>query len=111
MRTWLLSFGIGALALLLSNKELAEKFSDAKTKDWIVYLFLFGCSAQILIAFINKVCSWCMYAGEIEEEFAKTRRYAIAETVNGWFWLDILLDVAAILSFGLSIFMMVRILL
>jgi hypothetical protein len=111
LRTWLLSFGIGALALLLSNKELADKFSDASTKSLIVYLFLFGCSTQIAIAFINKICSWCMYTGESNKAFANTRRYACARAVDGWFWLDVLLDIAAIGSFGTSVVMMAKTLL
>lgn len=104
LRVWLLSFGIGAVVLLISNPDLARKFANAPTKSSVVTLFLIGCAIQVFIAFINKVCSWCMYNGDLNEEFTQTYYYKIADAVNSWFWLDVLLDLATIILFGFAIY-------
>lgn len=104
LRTWFLSFGIGAVVLLISNADLAAKFAKSPEKTSVVTLFLIGCAIQVAIAFVNKVCSWCMYNGDLNEEFTATRYYKIADAVNSWFWLDVLLDLATIILFGVAIY-------
>lgn len=109
LRTWFLTFGIGVIALLVSNESLASKFSQAPSKTVTVLLFLFGCFNQVVIAFINKVCAWCMHNGDIQPSFKNGRIYKNAEKVYSWFWLDVTADVLTIVAFTIAIIMMVGI--
>lgn len=45
-----------------------------------------------------------MYNGDLNDDFTNTAYYKIADAVNSWFWLDVILDLATIIVFGIAIY-------
>lgn len=104
LRTWLVAFGIGAPVLFLTNEKLSEKLISAPNAKCIVFAFLAGCFAQVIIALINKITNWCEYYGEIAPEFKKKHYYIVADYVGRQFLIDFTADVITIGLFFYSVY-------
>lgn len=104
LRTWFISFGLGALVLFLLHPEFAKLLKATGHFRSVIFLFLLGCLLQILVALMNKYSSWHMY-------FAyRTNRdpNAFWKWLDNAFWIDKTFDIATIISFGWSIWIMVQ---
>ena len=62
LRVWLVGFGFGVPALFIINDAAQVKLLAAQNAKCIIWLLLIGAGAQIIMAFINKVISWCAYS-------------------------------------------------
>jgi hypothetical protein len=100
LRTWFVAFGIGGPALFLVNENVARRLAEARELELVVVLFLIGAAAQVLGALTNKVANWYVYLSSVDEAFASTVRYRVAEWLVEQFWIDIVLDVVTIAVFG-----------
>ena len=100
LRTWFVAFGIGGPALLLLNPDLAARLSRAGSLRTVAGLLLLGAAAQIFGALINKIANWYVYFGSIDDHFKSKRRYKFARKLVTQFWIDVLLDVVTVLTFG-----------
>lgn len=102
LRSWFVAFGFGGPAVFLVNEEVRNQLVTTGNMRLVVILFLFGASAQIGIALINKILNWYAY-GDKGTEYETTRRYKISNAVLDWFWLDILADLFTLVAFGWAI--------
>ncbi len=96
LRAWMVAYGVGAPALMLSNQVLATKILASKDISLIGLTFLAGVSCQVLLALINKYAMWICYRGANSAEFQLTLIYKAARWLSTQFWIDILLDVSAV---------------
>ena len=61
LRAWLVGFGFGVPALFIVNEAAQSKLTASQNAGCIVWLFLAGAAAQVFMAFLNKIVSWCAY--------------------------------------------------
>ena len=99
LRTWLVSYGIGAPVLFLSNKELWSKISVSDLKVDIALLFLLGVFAQILLTALNKTVMWICYRGEFDAGFQQKRIYKLLSPISDWYVIDFIVDLISISLF------------
>jgi hypothetical protein len=96
LRTWLVAYGIGAPALLLSSDGLRKAIVDAGAAPAVGALFLIGVGLQVTIAAINKSTMWAMYyledvAPPVEGQEPWWGKLAV--WLSEQFWIDLLIDV------------------
>lgn len=102
LRTWFVAFGIGAPALFLANKDATEKLKGSGDIAVITLCLFVGTAAQVLGALINKGANWYVYIATVDETFKGTRRHRAGEWLVRQFWIDIVLDLGTVLSFGIA---------
>lgn len=102
LRTWLVAYGIGGPVLFLTQSQIADKIAKSGEAGCIVKLFLGGAAAQIFLALLNKYVNWYFYWAGDQKDFEGTPVWEILAWVSRAFWIDIALDVAAIVMFGLA---------
>ena len=103
LRAWFIGFGVGLPVLVLSQKHLFEKL-DAHSGRPAARWLLLGVGAQILGALINKHTNWATYRDEALKAEGKGERLPKhlhwLTRPHDWYWVDIVLDVASLISFG-----------
>lgn len=102
LRTWLVTYGIGAPALFVTNETAAKALKAAPDAKSIALLFFFGVAIQILLASSNKVAMWALYYGETNRSFKRTKKYWVADWISEQFWIDVLVDFAAMVLFAIA---------
>ena len=98
LRTWLIAYGIGVPALLVSTDKCWDKIAATGQMRILGIVFLSGVAIQVVVALIYKSLMWQLYIAEIHPEREQTRLYQFAQYVSDLFWPEFLLDV---ISFGL----------
>lgn len=109
LRTWFVAFGIGGPAMFLVHEEIPKVLEKAGNLQIVLALFLIGAAAQVVGALINKVANWYVYLGTIKEN-STGYKYVIADWLIEQFWIDILIDLITIISFGVSVWLMLTVL-
>lgn len=74
LKIWLLSYGIGVPALLLTNEELTVAVKDAGLAATITIAFLLGAGLQIFEAWLDKWSSHIQYAASLYDEYEGTEQ-------------------------------------
>jgi hypothetical protein len=102
LRAWFVLFGIGGPVTILANEHLLEVILNKHEYFYAIDYFIFGMSAQIIAAFINKICAWCNYYGRSEEGkratlifrrgFGNSWLFSFSSWVSRQFLIDISLD-------------------
>lgn len=108
LRAWLVGFGFGVPALFIINEAAQQKLLASKNAKCIIWLFLIGAAAQILMAFINKIITWCAYHKHdngVENVGNLVRRISAFENA---FWIDVILDIVSLIAFCWSIILIVQ---
>ena len=108
LRTWLVAYGIGGPAVLVTHKDFFQDVARKGNLTVIGWLFLAGVAAQVFIAFINKISMWYLHYGEGNEEFKKTYRYKCSHALSEVFWPDIIADILSIISIGIATVLLFR---
>ena len=108
IRTWFVTFGIGAPALFLVNPGLLNGLKESAFGFFIATLFLVGCGVQVALAVLNKLISWHLYCGEQDETFRKSWRYRVADLSNT-FLIDTIADLVSLSCFGSAIYLVLQI--
>lgn len=108
LRTWLVAYGIGGPAVLVTNKDLFQSVASKGHLAQIGWLFLGGVASQVLIAFINKISMWYLNYADENPTFKDTSRYKISFAVSEVFWPDILADITSIGCIGYATFLLFR---
>lgn len=103
LRSWFVAFGAGGLALFLVEPELRAALVASGEARGIVLLFLVGAAAQVLVALLNKYSNWYCYSGEDDVAFQRTPLYRFFMQLASQFWIDIVLDLTAIVCFAAAI--------
>ena len=73
VRTWLIAYGIGALALLVANQEAFRLIIRSPCVRWIVGLFLVGVLLQVGYEIWFKCAYWGFFL-ELTERYQKGRK-------------------------------------
>jgi hypothetical protein len=105
-RTWLVAYGIGGPALLLTNEATATTFAASAHARCIVNLFLLGVALQVLGTGINKWAAWHVYSDMTD--VARTQGWwsRFWSWINRQAWIDVVADVGAIIAFGIATWML-----
>jgi hypothetical protein len=102
LRTWLVAYGIGGPVLLLSSDTVLAKVSSSGSAKSIAVLFLIGVALQVLLATTNKTVMWICYYGEMYPKYRAKKRYKCCEWISEQFWIDLIVDIASMVLFGLA---------
>jgi hypothetical protein len=102
LRTWFVAFGVGGPALFLVNEKVAERLAKIGELKYVATLFLIGAAAQIGGALLNKTANWYVYRSAWGDPETKHWRYKFANWLVEQFWIDVLLDIATIVCFGIA---------
>ena len=109
LRTWFVAYGIGGPAVIITHPDALSVVSKAGYAGMIGWLFMTGVTAQVIVAFFNKVAMWYVYYGEVDQNFRPTRRYRLAEWFSEQFWPDVLMDIVSLIAFSTSTVMLFRV--
>lgn len=102
IRTWFVAYGIGAPVLLLTDKELAPAVRASGEARGIALWFLVAVALQVLLAALNKFAMWGLYYGTVTPRFQDRRAYRIAFWFSERILIDLLVDVATLICFGIA---------
>ena len=100
LKAWLVSYGVGAPVLLMTNESIWSSFRQSECASAIALLFLIGVGLQVVLASVNKTIMWYIYRGDDDPEFQLTKCYRWSCTIGDLFWIDIIVDFITILLFG-----------
>ena len=103
VRTWFISYGIGAPILFMAQDGLAKKVSESESVQTIISLFLLGVSLQVLVTLLNKWTNWiiCTHKAKSPDKWWVKK----ADTISGWFLLDLGFDLATLLLFVVATYL------
>jgi hypothetical protein len=107
LRTWLVAYGVGGPALVLTQEKLATQFFAAPTSRAIVVLFLSGVAVQVLAAWLYKSAMWYLYRGVHSEELQTRRTYKAADWLSESYLLETSLDIASIILFAAATYLLI----
>jgi hypothetical protein len=99
LRTWFLTFGVGCLAALVSDKDLRTTLHGHGNLRLVAALLICGVACQIAVAIINKYMNWAVYRAHVNPKHAGTRTTVIAEWLCDQVWIDFLLDALTLILF------------
>ena len=105
LRTWLVAYGIGAPALILSQDKIWVALSKSGLLPRIGFLFLFGVFLQVSLAAVNKSVMWACYFGEITPSYKKTKRYRGANWLSERYSIDLACDIGAMVAFAFATYL------
>lgn len=103
LRAWLVGFGFGVPALFIVNDAARAKLVAAQNAKCIIWLFLAGAAAQVVMALINKIVSWCAYHKHDKGEININRVALFFASLENMFLIDVAFDIASLVTFGWSI--------
>jgi len=108
LRAWFVGFGFGAPATFIINDGAQKLLLASPQAKLIIWLFVIGASAQVLMAFINKTVSWCAYYKHAHRHIDKNRPLICwAAGFEDSFWIDAAFDLLSLFTFGWSIKLMI----
>ena len=108
LRAWLVGFGFGVPALFIINQPAQTKLLAAENAKCIIWLFIIGAAAQIIMAFVNKVIAWCAYH---KHDKGEDNVCGFVKWVSGFedaFLIDVILDIISLGAFGWSIILILN---
>ncbi|HEY5603379.1 MAG TPA: hypothetical protein VIM41_09735 [Gammaproteobacteria bacterium] len=108
LRAWLVGFGFGVPALFIVNDAAQARLIAAQNAKFIIWLFLIGAAAQVLMALVNKVVSWCAYYKYDKGENNINPVARLLATLENMFIIDVVLDVVSLVAFAWSIILIVN---
>jgi len=92
LRNWFVVYGIGGCVVLIKERTGVFKGVCKETMADILFWFIAGVVAQILLALLNKYIHWGIYYGTGNKEFRGTDTYKLADMVSRWIKIDICID-------------------
>lgn len=99
LRTWLVTYGIGALVFLSSQDVLIEALGENDSSELVVLLLFIGIGAQVFGALIYKYSMEILYHGELMDQtkdatkaYLKSDRYVISEWFSESICFELLID-------------------
>jgi hypothetical protein len=100
LRTWLVAYGIGGPVLILSQEAVWKQITKIGSLPLIAKLFLGGVVLQVVLAAVNKSAMWALYCGEVDREYAKTKRYKVGSWLSERYIIDLALDLSSMVLFA-----------
>ena len=105
LKTWLVAYGVGALFVVATNNEIWQRLIAAPLSRWIIWLFIGGVAAQVIVSAINKASMWTCYYGEDKPSFKSTCWYRAGKWVSTKFIIDVVADWLTIVFFAIATYM------
>jgi hypothetical protein len=111
LRTWFVAFGIGGLVLLYTRPDLLEKLGEID-RDGIIWALLSGSAIQVVLASVNKYCSWQEYrylvrhSGNLSLKRNCLERWGLR--LSNWILIDIGCDLASTGLFASAMIVLAR---
>jgi hypothetical protein len=102
LRSWFVAFGVGGPALILVNQSVSQRLVAAHQTWWVASFFLSGAAAQVAGALINKIANCYAYSVKSRPELSVKWWVVLSRWLLEQFWIDITLDAATILAFGMA---------
>jgi hypothetical protein len=96
VRIWLVAYGVGGPALILTQPSLYNRIWSSGHAHYIALAFLIGVAVQVLTALLYKAAAWHLYYTK-ELHRGATRRWA--ELVERWYWIDVTADIVTLALF------------
>lgn len=96
LRTWLIAYGIGVPALLISTETCWEKIAASGQLRTLGFLFLGGVAMQVFMALFYKMLMWQLYIAEVYPQRKSRWYYKTADAISDWYLPEFLLDVGSI---------------
>jgi hypothetical protein len=100
LRTWLVAYGIGGPVLILSQEAVWIQITKTGSLPLVAKLFLAGVVLQVVLAAVNKSAMWALYCGEVDLEYAKTKRYKFGSWLSERYVIDLALDLSSMVLFA-----------
>jgi hypothetical protein len=100
LRTWLVAYGIGGPVLILSQEAIWKQITKMGSLPLVAKLFLAGVVLQVVLAAVNKSAMWALYCGEVDLEYAKTKRYKFGSWLSEKYIIDLALDLSSMVLFA-----------
>lgn len=100
LRQWLLAYGVGGPALLLSQEHLTDRISRSGDAETITALFAVGVGAQVGAALIYKSAMWRLYICELDCVDATSWQDKLAEWLSTAYWVECGFDLTSIACFA-----------
>ena len=102
LRTWFVAYGVGGPVLFLTQSHIADRIAKSGQARAVIYLFLGGVAAQVVLAMLNKWVMWSIYAYSGSTTDRAKVRFRLADWISEQAWLDIVCDVATLALFGIA---------
>jgi hypothetical protein len=102
LRTWLVSYGIGALAVLVTQADLRARLVSSGRAGAVGACFLGAVILQVVMAFVYKACMWQLYLCELNVERRHDWPHRVACAISEAFLAELFVDFAslALYAFG-----------
>jgi hypothetical protein len=107
LRFWIIAYGIGVPALLLSKAELYLKFTKSEEAISIILLLVLGVTLKIVETLVDKWMSWIQHSCVDYTTHKKLQKYA-----DGWFGRiapRLLLEIISLVSLGVATYLMFKV--
>jgi hypothetical protein len=98
LRKWLVAYGVGASAFLLSQENFALYITKGDNKV-IVILLLAGTCIQVVAAFAYKYISWPLHLCEQNNEYKNKKRYRVCKSLYDALWFELIFDAPTLIMF------------
>ena len=103
LRTWLLSYGVGAPVLFASQQHVVDALKANVWGRWPVILFLGGVFVQVSVGLLNKTIAWHNYHSREREYLGKERPtgplFDFSRKHQTNYCIDLWADVASVTAF------------
>ncbi len=106
LRTWLVSYGIGAIFFISSQSVISTVLQEHKeTSKYIISLLISGLVIQVVAAFLYKYSMLYLYHGETDTKLQNSLRYKIADKLSEFILLEMLFDIFSIIIFSYATYL------
>lgn len=102
LRAWLVAYGVGGPALIVTQEKLAERLVASPSSKAIMILFLSGVASQVFAAVLYKYAMWYLYRGESSGDLQASKRYRVANWLSEAYLIETAFDLASIGLFGVA---------
>lgn len=95
LRTALIGYGVGALALFITNENANEALKNSESPKFVVFLFVCAVAIQIFLVLVNKYLAWLAYDVERKADLDNSRRRQIIDCLSEAIYFDLAVDLIA----------------
>lgn len=102
LRTWFVAYGVGGPVLFMTQQHVSDGIAASGHGRLIVCMFLPGVACQIVLALLNKWNNWFLYSHSETSQLKTSWKYKVPSKISEQWWIDLGLDLATFVFFGLA---------
>jgi hypothetical protein len=110
-RLWLVAYGIGLPAVIVSSKELWAVVKTSCDARFALWMPLVGVGIQVFVTWVFKTCMWYCDRHAKKVLPAESLRYRSALWITDRYYLEMILDFVTLGLYVYSTFILLKILL